>query len=337
MGLFAFCLILGGLLYCVKSSSENNFLNSFFLKNILDERQFLKADSDSFALKSDLNFVLETSLASVSYPFLAKPKVFGSILEEEKVLDKSIKEYVIKPNDTISSIASEFKISKETLCWANDLGINSKLIAGQKLIILPIDGVFHTVGRRETLSEIAKIYKGDISEIIVFNELLNPDDIFPGDFLIIPNGKMPKKESFTASVQKIPVADSYFVIPVEGIISQGPHGPLRDAIDIANKCGVPVVAAASGIVQRAQRISVGGLTITILHPNGVVSSYSHLSAILVKPGQEVKTAEVIGTLGNTGYTLGRTGCHLHFSIRGADNFLAKYPVGTSIKWGEITK
>jgi murein DD-endopeptidase MepM/ murein hydrolase activator NlpD len=38
---------------------------------------------------------------------------------------------------------------------------------------------------------------------------------------------------------------------------------------------------------------------------------------------EVEKGELIGYVGNTGYTLGPTGCHLHFEVRGGQNPLLK--------------
>jgi murein DD-endopeptidase MepM/ murein hydrolase activator NlpD len=44
---------------------------------------------------------------------------------------------------------------------------------------------------------------------------------------------------------------------------------------------------------------------------------------LVEVGNEVEKGELIGYVGNTGYTLGPTGCHLHFEVRGGQNPLLK--------------
>ena len=47
------------------------------------------------------------------------------------------------------------------------------------------------------------------------------------------------------------------------------------------------------------------------HANGLATLYAHQSTISVAPGQQVKTGDVIGYSGNTGYS---TGPHLHFTV-----------------------
>ena len=136
--------------------------------------------------------------------------------------------------------------------------------------------------------------------------------------------------SVSSQTPLIPIADSYFIYPCEGIISQGLH-PLN-AIDIANECGSLVVAPAGGTVLRVKSgWNMGaGNYLTISHPNGVVTVYYHLSIIKVESGQLVNAGDIIGFMGNTGRA---TGCHLHFEVRNAQNFLSKYSLGTLLKWG----
>ncbi len=61
-----------------------------------------------------------------------------------------------------------------------------------------------------------------------------------------------------------------------------------------------------------------GLTVTLYHGevDGVplYSSYSHLESALVTIGDEVEAGEVIGTMGNTGFTTPRDAYHVHVSV-----------------------
>ena len=61
-----------------------------------------------------------------------------------------------------------------------------------------------------------------IEDIISFNELESPEDIYIGDILIIPGGKMPSPKPLQPLT---PLAQNYFICPVFGgcKITQGLH------------------------------------------------------------------------------------------------------------------
>lgn len=83
-------------------------------------------------------------------------------------------------------------------------------------------------------------------------------------------------------------------------------------IDLATKLGTPVLAAASGTVIYAKRMSDGAVVVKIRHDNGYVSLYGHLEADLkVKAGDHVERGQQLGQEGLTGKT---TGPHLHFAL-----------------------
>lgn len=54
-----------------------------------------------------------------------------------------------------------------------------------------------------------------------------------------------------------------------------------------------------------------GKWVMVKHPNGLSTTYAHLSVISVSKGDELKTGDLIGFSGNTGYS---TGPHLHISL-----------------------
>ncbi|WP_312754746.1 murein hydrolase activator EnvC family protein [Rummeliibacillus suwonensis] len=95
-------------------------------------------------------------------------------------------------------------------------------------------------------------------------------------------------------------------------IGAGPE--FHYGVDLANKEGTPIVAAADGVVFRASPLSTYGNVIMITHSiNGhtFTTVYAHLSGYNSKVGQVVKKGQVIGYMGQTGRAYGS---HLHFEI-----------------------
>ena len=277
----------------------------------------------------------ENSLMASVPPASFSPQILGALvdgydLSEEQMM---ITEYVVGERDTLSSIASKFGISLNTLLWANSLDSKSTIQLGQKLVILPVSGILHYVKDGDTISEVAKKYKGKTDEIMAFNNL-SSEDIYIGDILIIPNGIKPSSSYYASSPSDIILAKGSIICPVEGNtckgddISQKLH--FKNAADIKAECGKAIYAAASGVVLRVELTnssSIGALHgygnhITIRHSNGVVTYYGHVSAALVSVGDAVTQWDVIALVGGKRYTPGAgnsTGCHLHFGVYGARN------------------
>jgi len=81
-------------------------------------------------------------------------------------------------------------------------------------------------------------------------------------------------------------------------------------IDIAAKVGTPVRAVAGGTAKAGQDPAWGNYV--IVRDGDVEYHYYHLSRVIVKNLEEVKTGKVIGYVGSTGAS---TGPHLHFAVK----------------------
>lgn len=250
--------------------------------------------------------------------------------------------YTVKDGDSISSIASHFGVSVNTILWANDLTIHSTIKPGMTLNILPVSGVSHTVQRGETLNSIAAKYGASTSEIATFNGLDKNATVVVGDTLIIPGGeeasapvvtKAPTKAAKSTSSGKSAKtskaivrsdlgkasAGGYFRNPVPGaILTQGIHG--KNAVDLGAPSGTPIHAAAAGtvIISKADGGWNGGYGsyVVVSHANGTQTLYSHMSRNISSVGEKVSQGETLGYVGETGEA---TGNHLHFEVRGARN------------------
>ncbi|WP_156841096.1 M23 family metallopeptidase [Novosphingobium aquimarinum] len=90
----------------------------------------------------------------------------------------------------------------------------------------------------------------------------------------------------------------------------------HDAIDIMAPRGTPVIAAASGKVEKLFLSDAGGKTVYVRSPDRrLVYYYAHLDryAPSLREGQTVKRGDPIGTVGSTG-NANPDGPHLHFAV-----------------------
>ena len=83
-------------------------------------------------------------------------------------------------------------------------------------------------------------------------------------------------------------------------------------IDLKVQVGEPVVSSFDGVVRIAMRGKAYGNYVVVRHPNGLETTYAHLSKILVDINTPVKAGQVLAYGGSTGRS---TGPHLHYEIR----------------------
>ncbi len=94
-------------------------------------------------------------------------------------------------------------------------------------------------------------------------------------------------------------------------------GKGHNGVDFQAAPGTKVKAALNGVVVGAgdtDKVCKGasfGKWVLLRHNNGLSTLYAHLSLIKTFEGETVKTGDVIGYSGNTGYS---TGPHLHFTV-----------------------
>jgi|RhiMetdeSRZDD1v2_1073273.scaffolds.fasta_scaffold07425_6 hypothetical protein len=94
----------------------------------------------------------------------------------------------------------------------------------------------------------------------------------------------------------------------DGVPASQPHM----GADYALTVGTPVYAAADGVVVLAEELFYPGNAVFIDHGDGLFTTYFHMSEIAVRPGQDVRRGERVGSVGETGRA---TGPHLFFGVR----------------------
>jgi murein DD-endopeptidase MepM/ murein hydrolase activator NlpD len=88
-------------------------------------------------------------------------------------------------------------------------------------------------------------------------------------------------------------------------------GKLHAGIDLAAPDGTPYKAVHGGTVTAAGYAGGYGYSITIRQDDGTEMIYAHSRRTLVNKGDVVKAGQVIGEVGNTGYSYGT---HLHLEV-----------------------
>ncbi len=255
-------------------------------------------------------------------------------------------EYVVQSGDTIFGIAEKYGLQPQSILWGNFDTLADdphRLQPGQKLNILPVNGVLYKWNAGDGLNGVAKFFGVTPNDIINWpgnnlsaekvGDFSNPN-IEPGTVIMVPGGSRPFI-SWSAPVisRKDPAAakifgpgfcgqvvDGYigqgtFVWPtVEKYLSGYDFTPSANhwGIDIAGKLGNNIYATDSGVVVYAGWNDWGyGNAIVIDHGNGWQSLYGHLSQLFVTCGASVSQGATIGAMGSTGRS---SGPHLHFEL-----------------------
>ncbi len=231
----------------------------------------------------------------------------------------------VKDGDTLSSIASEYGVSIDTIKWANNLTSDS-IKPGQTLKILPLTGVAYTVKSGDNLESVAKKFSANAQAILdfPFNDI--PDDLSlkVGQILIIPDGSPPEVTAPKAKRQPQYLAQgptspafqapfgAQFIWPTSGQLTQY-FSWYHPGIDIADRSAPGIAVSDGGTVVVAGWPDTWGYgnRVVIDHGNGYRSLYAHLSNIYVSVGDTVSRGQLIGQMGSTGRS---TGTHLHLEI-----------------------
>jgi len=246
-------------------------------------------------------------------------------------------EYRVTRGDSIFAISEFYKLTAETVLWANYDVLQDdphSLKPGQVLQIPPTDGIYYQWKENDTLESVANEFETTIDEILNYpgnNIDLAEPKIESGSWVMVPGGK---REFVQWLVPTVATGASGTSSTSQSVCPGGAVGggggfiwPADDhslsgndywsghlGIDIAAGEGAPVYAADSGVVTMAQGgYNYGyGNVIQIDHGNGYSTVYAHLSVLGVGPCTSVGAGQWIGASGSTGNS---QGAHLHFEVR----------------------
>lgn len=173
--------------------SEDNY------DNPIDNKMSVQADNN----KDNLSLVQLAQASTAPDPALRESLENESIMnvqgqalvagmspvKKDPEEDGGVTIYEVQSGDTVGSIAAKNHIKIQTILWANALDNVDSIMPGDKIFILPADGLSYTAKKGEDLDAIAKKYKADKSRIIAYNDLPANGEIKEDQDLIIPDGQ----------------------------------------------------------------------------------------------------------------------------------------------------
>ncbi|MBD0851931.1 M23 family metallopeptidase [Maribacter arenosus] len=87
---------------------------------------------------------------------------------------------------------------------------------------------------------------------------------------------------------------------------------LHNGVDLATVQGTPIFSSAAGtVIQLGYEPKGYGYFVRIKHSFGFETLYGHLSEVVLKAPTEIRSQQLIGYSGNTGFS---TGPHLHYEV-----------------------
>jgi murein DD-endopeptidase MepM/ murein hydrolase activator NlpD len=197
----------------------------------------------------------------------------------------------------------------------------------------------HRVAQGETLWAISHRAHVGVEALAAANHLASNAVLRPGQRLVVPPPGTPPpviavplrpRPAAKSPVPAIRIAARFQpLVGIAGFLGQPSEGMITSrfgwrihpifgtrefhtGVDIANRMGTPIRAAAAGIVKFVGWMGGYGRLVVVAHGNGFETSYSHLSEMLVTLGQRVGRGQVLGRMGSTGWS---TGPHLFFEVR----------------------
>ncbi|NIF16158.1 peptidoglycan DD-metalloendopeptidase family protein [Pantoea sp. Cy-639] len=213
-------------------------------------------------------------------------------------------QYIVKPGDTLFSIAFRYGWDYKELAARNNIPAPYTIRPGQ-----PIR--FNSASRGSTT-----VVSGpsSSSRTTVIRRPVGTTTQSPAN-----SGKpaTPVSSSTSQTVAQVPAAERAvggWTWPANGVLigKFASNGSLNKGIDIAGDLGQPVFAASGGtVVYAGSGLRGYGELIIIKHSDTYVSAYGHNRRLLVREGQQVKAGQTIAEMGSTGTDRVK----LHFEIR----------------------
>lgn len=217
-------------------------------------------------------------------------------------------QYVVRPGDTLFSIAFRYGWDYKTLAARNNIPTPYTIHPGQTIRFDGRSGSTPTAVVSSSSSS-----PSSSSKTTVIRRQAN------GTTTTTTRGSTGVAPSVASKPAPAPLppagpAPTGWGWPSNGVLigKFSSNGSLNKGIDIAGDLGQPVLAASDGtVVYAGSGLRGYGELVIIKHSETYVSAYGHNRRLLVREGQQVKVGQTIAEMGSTGTDRVK----LHFEIR----------------------
>jgi murein DD-endopeptidase MepM/ murein hydrolase activator NlpD len=243
----------------------------------------------------------------------SRKRLHTANLQAEKAAEYlTIYQYVVKPGDSVFSLAARCNIPYSAITSLNRL--NGPLLPNAgNLILLPSSPGLFVPGNVE--SELEKLILAARQKDNKYIKLKINIAGKVENFMFFPAADFtPTERAF--------FLNSNFRFPLKSFRLTSNYGMranpfsgnvvLHKGLDLAAPLGTEVFAVSDGIVTGTGYDSIYGNYVILSHSGNVSSLYGHLQKVEAVLQDQVKSASIIGRVGSTGQS---TGPHLHFELR----------------------
>ncbi len=122
------------------------------------------------------------AMAATSNNVISKPQVVTTALKSKA----DIQTYTTVTGDTLSSLATKFGVTSDSIRWSNNLPAGDNLTPGSHLVIPPVNGIVYTVKPGDTPASLAAQFSANQDQITIYNDA-EVGGLVPGQQIIIPN------------------------------------------------------------------------------------------------------------------------------------------------------
>lgn len=182
------------------------------------------AEDTDLSITNNVNEYADTVVAQKNYSdneIISESTIKTSALstDNQEGARKSSVTYVTVEGDNVNTIASSFRLSPDTIRWANNLE-GDNVNPGTELTILPVNGLVHKVSGSDNLQALAKKYKVSEDAIVNYNNIADRK-LVEGKDIIIPDGVKPTKAEEEAEKAKATKKVETTNITVNNMASSG--------------------------------------------------------------------------------------------------------------------